>query len=156
MSRGLGAVQRRILETLERIEQQSPGAWVRRYELATPKEGQDIERSDISSTARAVNGLVQRGLVEARNHYHWSPQPVVRLLKEDRPPLLGPEADRENRRALGPQIARINDDLRTRGSRIRVAMEDLRDVEFATVVDRETGKSYRVFHLYWIVPHDLT
>ncbi|MGW0553804.1 hypothetical protein ACWDZ6_06325 [Streptomyces sp. NPDC002926] len=149
MSRGLGVVQRRILETLKRIEESAPGAWVRFCDLVSPKEGQKIERSDHQSTARAVRTLAQRGLVETRSNYAWyARKPIVRLIKAGRPPLLDLEEDRKTRMRLAPQISKFNDTLRTQRSRIRVEVVDLGKFEYITVIDSETGKSYRAVHLY--------
>ncbi|MET8218065.1 hypothetical protein [Streptomyces hirsutus] len=149
MSRGLGAVQRRLLETLEHIEREAPGAWVMRRSLVTPKEGQKIERSDESSTARAINGLAERGLVEVKPDWAWHVRtPIVRLIKNGRPPLLDSAEDRKLQRELDQKISAVNRDLRMRGSRIRVTTEDLGEYEYSTVAVGETGRSYSVVHLY--------
>ncbi|MFI1408817.1 hypothetical protein ACH4Y0_02590 [Streptomyces sp. NPDC020707] len=148
MSLGLGVVQRRILKTLERIEQESPGGWVRRGELVTPKEGQKIERSDVSSTARAVKGLIERDLVEGRDDYvGYGRQSVVRLIKNARSPRLDAEEERRIRLDLDSQIVELNNTLRTRRSRIRVETRDL-PFDRVMVTDRETGKFYTAYHFY--------
>lgn len=149
MSRGPGAVQRRLLETLEHIEREAPGAWVMRWSLVTPKEGQKVERSDESSTARAIKGLAQRGLVEVKHDYAWYVRtPIVRLIKEGRQSVLGRAEDDKIRQELEQKISPINHDLRMQGSRIRVKTEDLGEFEHITVTVTETGKSYRAVHLY--------
>lgn len=120
-----------------------------RWSLVTPKEGQKVERSDGSSTARAIKGLAQRGLVEVKHDYAWYVRtPIVRLIKEDRQPVLGRAEDGKIKQELEQKISAVNHDLRMRGSRIRVKTEDLEEFEHITVTVGETGRSYRAVHLY--------
>lgn len=108
-----------------------------------------IERSDESSTARAVNGLAERGFVEVKPDWAWHVRtPIVRLIKDGRPPLFDSAEDRKLQRELDQKISVVNRDLRMRGSRIRVKTEDLGEYESSTVTVSETGRSYRVVHLY--------
>ncbi|MEU2907907.1 hypothetical protein ABZ771_34325 [Streptomyces globisporus] len=149
MSRGLGVVQRRILETLERIEENYPGAWVLRIGLVTPKPGQRLERADRSKTERAVTTLATRGLVECRSaRSELGLHPVVRLIKEGRPTLLNDADEADLRIACEVDAQVVNDTLRRLGSRVRVKIVDAEEIEYTTVLDMETGTPYRATYLF--------
>ncbi|MFZ3551721.1 hypothetical protein ACODT3_40040 [Streptomyces sp. 4.24] len=149
MSRGLGIVQRRILEVLERVEEGFPGAWVLRSGLVTPKPGQKIERSDHSKTGRAVRTLAKRGLAESRDaSYELGIHPVVRLVKSGRPTPLSDADEVEVRAGLHGDVAWINHQLRMLGSHTRVEIVDAEKVEHVTVIDLETRKTYRAVYIF--------
>ncbi|SCK12729.1 hypothetical protein H180DRAFT_00751 [Streptomyces sp. WMMB 322] len=142
-------MQRRILDALRNVEREFPGAWVLRSGLVSPKEGQRVERSDRSSTRRAINGLAGRGLVELKEaaYGEHGVQSVVRLINEDRPPLMSPEQDLKIRMKLDPDLRLLNDALRSHGSRVRVDLVDAEKVERTTVLDLQTRTSYRAVYL---------
>lgn len=155
MSRGLGVVQRRVLDTLKNIEANFAGAWVLRRGLVVPKEGQRVERSDRSSTVRAINGLLSRGLIEAATALYSDGDSsggieiVVRLHNPDRHPPLTHGQDAELATALESQAYIVNSDLRSCGSRYRVRIVRVETIEPELVYDIPTMKPYRVV---WLNP----
>jgi hypothetical protein len=69
MSRGLGQLQRRIMDVIERERARDgsalsdPAKWIDSYSLAAELFGADATDTDRRKIARALAGLERRGLV---------------------------------------------------------------------------------------------
>ncbi|AWI27342.1 hypothetical protein DDW44_00025 [Streptomyces tirandamycinicus] len=86
--------------------------------------------------------------METRIFERYGREPIVRLLKDDRPPPRDPEEELKIRTELDSQVSPINQKLRMQGSRIRVEIVDAGPSEAIDFVDQETGRRYRALLLY--------
>jgi hypothetical protein len=147
VSRGLGYVQRRVLEELDKFHEQHGPRWVTLRSLVSVV-GKDDERSSQESVRRAVRMLARRGLVELRSAGGVHPPVIVQRAGMPEPKQLDSDDEERISKILGGFCADSNSYLREIGSLRRVNLSFVPPAEKHRVFDLGSDTVYEAYYLF--------
>lgn len=157
MSRGLGRIERHVMQFLTEVDRVDPEAYVLLSSLAGQNPAWDdhgrrfkVNDSRMESTRRALRTLDSKGLIERRTVKIYGAATVVaRLFRSDRPSGMPKDLDAMLRELMTQTISLQNEFLRKRGARFRINLSDRPYVESGWLADPENPtESFISVYLY--------